>query len=194
MKRKVFALFAAGAAGLMLGTLRPSSGGGLLQPSVARGEPTPQQRRDLAKVSATAPATAPTRQPHSPPKPGEIRDMDIRDLGNFDYDAAKGGAIPDDVRRLNGATLRLKGFMIPMEEAEKISQFALVPSLFSCCFGRPPGIQHVIMVSCRPGKKVDLLPDQIVVEGVLTVRETKEDGYVVSLFQLVCTDVRPVRQ
>src|SRR5438105_27347 len=37
-----------------------------------------------------APTTAPTaaeRTPHAPPKPGETREMAIKELGNFDYDA-----------------------------------------------------------------------------------------------------------
>lgn len=147
-------------------------------------------RRNLASAPATAQA-APARHPHAPLKPGEVREMGIRDLGNFDYDYEKGGTIPDDVRRLSGGVLRLKGFMISGEEADKVSHFALVPSLFSCCYGQPPGVQHVIAVTCPRGLRVPFSSEQVLVEGVLTVREIREDNYVVSLFQMSCTSVKP---
>jgi len=45
----------------------------------------------------TAPTTSPSaaeRTPHAPPKPGETREMAIKDLGNFDYDADKAEIFP----------------------------------------------------------------------------------------------------
>lgn len=131
------------------------------------------------------------RTPHAAPKPGEVLTMEIKDLGNFDYDADNGGNIPDDVKRLSGATLRLKGFMIPMDQADKITQFALVPSLFACCYGQPPQVQHTILVHAPAGKAVSYYPDEILVEGKLLVEEKKEDGFIVSVFELACTSVKP---
>ena len=84
--------------------------------------------------------------------------MAIKDLGNFDYDEDKGGNIPADVKALSGATIRLHGFMIPMDQAENITQFALVPSLFACCFGQPPQIQHTIVGQLPQGQGRRLFP------------------------------------
>jgi hypothetical protein len=95
------------------------------------------------------------------------------------------------VKRLAGATLRIRGYMIPMDQAENITQFALVPSLFACCFGQPPQIQHTIVANCPKGKAVGYFPDELVVEGKLKVEEKKDDGYVVSLFELEVTSVKP---
>jgi hypothetical protein len=150
----------------------------------------------------TAPATQPsslvadatsaeTRKPHPAPKPGEVLEMAIKDLGNFEYDQEHGGNIPPDVKRMNGATIRLRGFMIPMDQAENITQFALVPSLFACCFGQPPQIQHTIVVDCPKGKAVGYCPDEIVVEGKLKVDEKKDDGYIVSIFGIDVQSVKP---
>jgi hypothetical protein len=137
------------------------------------------------------PPTAENRKPHAAPKTGEVREMTIKDLGNFEYDADKGGNVPDDVKALNGATLRLSGFMIPMDQADNITQFALVPSLFACCFGQPPQIQHTIVVHVPKGKAVSYYPEEIVVEGKLAVDEKKEDGFIVSLFEMECSSVKP---
>ena len=112
-------------------------------------------------------------------------------MGNFDYDQEKGGNIPDDVKRLAGHPVRLRGFMIPMDQADNITKFALVPDLFACCFGQPPQIQHIIVAKAPAGKTVAYYPDEIVVEGRLKVQEKKEDGFIVSIFDLEVSSVRP---
>jgi hypothetical protein len=155
----------------------------------------------VTSVGATATAALPAappgipmgadRKPHPAPKPGEVLSMEIKELGNFEYDAEHGSPIPADVKRLSGATIRLKGYMIPMDQADNISQFALVPSLFNCCYGQPPQIQHTIMVNCPKGKAVSYFPDEIIVQGKLTVEAKKDEGFVVSLFEIETSSVKP---
>jgi len=131
-----------------------------------------------------------TRKKHDKPKTGEVEEMTIKQLGNFEYDDEKGGRIPADVRQLSGSEVRLRGFMIPMDQAENITQFALVPSLFACCFGQPPQIQHTIVVTCPKGKSLSYVPDEIFVQGKLTVQEKKDDGYVISIFEMGADSVK----
>jgi hypothetical protein len=151
----------------------------------------------IGDTSLTTPAGPPAipmgtdRKPHVTPKPGEVLDTTIKELGNFDYDAEHGSAIPADIKALDGSTLRLKGYMIPMDQAENISKFALVPSLFSCCYGQPPQIQHTIVVNCPKGKAISYYPDEIVVEGKLKVEEKKDDGFIVSIFEIDTSSVKP---
>jgi hypothetical protein len=80
--------------------------------------------------------------------------------------------------------------MIPMNQAERITKFALVPSLFACCFGQPPQIQHTVVVNCPKGKSVGYSPDEVIVEGQLTVQEKKDDGYVISIFEVGAGSVK----
>ena len=152
-------------------------------------------KQDLsAPVAKTDPSATPTeesRKAHPEPKAGEVVDLQIKDLGNFNYDNDKGGNIPADVKRLNGAKIRLHGYMIPMDQAEAITQFALVPSLFACCFGQPPQVQHTIVSHCPKGKAVGYCPDELVVEGTLKVDEKKDDGFIVSIFELDISSVKP---
>ncbi|HMO25782.1 MAG TPA: DUF3299 domain-containing protein, partial [Tepidisphaeraceae bacterium] len=122
------------------------------------------------------------RKTHIPLKPDETREMTILELGNFDYDPDIGGGVPDDVKALSGGSIKLKGFMIPLDQANRITRFALVPDLFACCFGQPPGMQHTIVVRCPPGQAVAYYPDEIIVSGKLNVEEKSEDGFVISLF------------
>lgn len=150
----------------------------------------------IAKPTAVAKSADTARTPHPAPKPGETLEISIKELGNFDYDAQNGSAIPDDVKALNGTTVRLTGFMIPMvqvgDQADHISKFALVPSLFQCCqLGGPPQIQHTVVVTCPKGKTIGYYPDEITVEGKLIVGEVKDDGFIVSIFAVETTTVKP---
>lgn len=157
-------------------------------------------QKQIAANASAAPAADPsgnvatsaeTRKPHVKPKDGEALDLAIKELGNFDYDAEHGGNIPKDVLALTGSKVKLHGFMIPMDQADRITRFALVPSLFACCFGQPPQIQHTIVVECPEGKAVSYYPDEISVEGKLKVEEKKEDGFIVSIFEMDASSVKP---
>jgi hypothetical protein len=161
-----------------------------------------QEQIRVCEKNLTAPATQPAaaaaapvaaeRTPHPAPKPGEVLDMTIKELGNFEFDVdAANPTIPTDVQALSGATIKLHGFMIPLDQAENISRFALVPSLFNCCYGQPPQIQHTIMVTCPKGKAVQYCSEEIVVEGKLSVGAIKDDGYITGIFAVETTSVKP---
>jgi hypothetical protein len=149
-----------------------------------------QQADPTLAAAPTPPVTAEARVPHPAPKPGEVLEMPIKELGNFDYDAEHGGNIPADVTQLNGAKFRLRGYMIPLDQAENIGEFALVPSLFACCFGQPPQVQHTIVVHLPPNKGISYFPDELQIEGTLSVKEKKDEGYIVSIFDLDATSVK----
>jgi len=134
------------------------------------------------------------RHIHPAPVAGETVEMPIKELGNFDYDATVGGNIPADVLRMDGCHFKTTGYMIPLDQAESISEFALVPSLFACCFGQPPQIQHTIVVHCPKSKAVSYFPDELIVEGTLHVKEVKDGGFIVSIYQMDATSVRAAPQ
>jgi len=144
------------------------------------------------QAQANAIKTSPEqRRAHVRPKDGQAYEVGIKELGNFEYDAEKGVGMPEDVKKLSGVKLKTRGFMIPLDQADNISEFALVPSLFACCFGQPPQVQHTLVVRTPKGKAVAYFPDEIVVEGTLKVNEKKEDGLVVSVFEVDCISVKP---
>jgi hypothetical protein len=142
-------------------------------------------------LAQTNPEDTGPRKPHVRPPDGQVLELTIKELGNFDYDADNGGNIPSDVMSLKGSKVRLIGFMIPMDQAENITRFALVPSLFACCFGQPPTVQHTIVVDCPKGKAVSYYPDEILVEGTLNVEEKREDDFIVSIFEVEVSSVKP---
>lgn len=145
---------------------------------------------NLAKLpieGVNAPRTA-----HVKPAQGEVLELALQKLGNFTYDAEKGGGIPDDVTALNGSTVKLHGFMIPIDQSERVTKFVLVADLFACCFGQPPQLQHTAVVLCPTGKAVQYYPEEINVTGELTVAEVRDEGYVTHIFEVKATSIRPV--
>ena len=77
-----------------------------------------------------------------------------------------------------------------MDQADDIKEFALIAK-----FGddqHPPKIQQTIVVTCPRGKAVEYYSDEIVVQGKLTVDVVKDEGYIVSIFALETTSVKPV--
>jgi hypothetical protein len=162
-------------------------------------------RHQMLNAAAKPTVTTPTqsvpvlvdggpRHVHPAPAAGDTVEMPIKELGNFDYDASTGGNIPSDVLRLDGCRFKTMGYMIPLDQAESISEFALVPSLFACCFGQPPQIQHTIVVHCPKSKALSYFPDELVVEGTLHVKEVRDSGFIVSIFQMDATSVRAAPQ
>ena len=125
------------------------------------------------------------------PREGDAIELGIKELGNFRYDPTKGGTIPDDIKKLSGARIKTRGYMVPLDQAENITEFQLVPSLFACCFGQPPQIQHTLIVHTPKGKAVGYYPEEIIVDGTLKVDEKKDDGYTISLFEIDCNSVKP---
>ena len=154
---------------------------------LAAAMPVPQGDLNQPAIETSAAK----RKKHVAPKQGEVYSIAIKELGNFDYDPDKGGNIPEDVKQLSGSKIRVQGFMIPLDQADNISHFSLVPSLFACCFGQPPQIQHQIVVHTPKGKAVSYFPDEIVCEGTLKVEEKKDDGYIVSVFEMDVQSVKP---
>jgi len=162
----------------------------MLLPAIVR---SPHDVQSSVSRPTAGAASATDRTPHEAPHSGEVRAMTIKELGNFSYDPNAANPIPPDVRRLDGSVVRLSGFMIPLDQSDRLTRFALVPSLFSCCYGQPPSLEHIISVECAPGKAVDYTSQCVAVEGNLKVGEIKDNGYVVSLFHLTCTSVSPGR-
>ena len=140
------------------------------------------------------PMTKDTRVPHKAVPAGTVAEVSIKEMGNFEFDPTKDADVPADVKLLEGAKVKLNGYMWPMNQSDKITEFALVPSLTSCCFGAPPGVQHVVTCRAPGGKSVDFSVDEIYVEGIVHVRVKRENDYTSSIFEVDVTSVRPKEQ
>ena len=67
-----------------------------------------------------------------------------------------------------------------------------MPSLVSCCFGQPPGVQHTITCKVPAGKAVQYAIDEIWCEGTLRVELKRDSGYTYSIFEFDVDSVKVV--
>ena len=92
--------------------------------------------------------------------------------------------IPDFIKKLDGRDVEMVGFMMPLTEVKDITEFLLVPSLWGCCYGQPPAVNHIVVVRMPKGQTAKFFNDVIRVRGRFSVGETKEGRYLVSLYVL----------
>lgn len=121
---------------------------------------------------------------HTPGHPSAPIKLKFNLLGGWAYTEGK-TPIPEKVRALDGKRVEITGFMMPINEPQRLTRFIVVQSLWGCCFGQTPAVNHVIVVTMEPGKVVNFYPDPVRVTGVFSVGETREEGYLVSIYRLV---------
>jgi hypothetical protein len=154
----------------------------------------------LKAATTTATVIAPpttqeiNRKPIVAPLDGKTLELSIKELGNFDYDSDKGGDIPADIQKLDGVHFRTFGMMIPLDQADSISEFALVPDLGKGGPGYPARVQDTIVVHCPPGRAMSYDPNMLTVEGILHVKEVHDGNFIVSIFEMDASSVTPLKQ
>ena len=112
-------------------------------------------------------------------------------LGGFEY--KEGMTLPEPVRRLDGKRVGIAGYMMSLGEFEDIHEFLLVESQWSCCFGEPPDVHQVVVVTIPDGEDgIELLTTPVLVLGTLDVGEEKEDGWVTSVYRIRAEIVEPL--
>ena len=91
---------------------------------------------------------------------------------------------PGFIKALDGKPVEMLGYMMPLTEIENIKEFLLVPSLWGCCYGQPPAVNHIVAVKMPVGQTTKFYSGPIRIDGRFRVGETTQDGYLVSLYVL----------
>ena len=141
------------------------------------------ERRRAAQANRPQTQTL-DRPPHAPPAAGVVPSFGVKELGNFTYDETRPGDVPADVLALAGTPVSVTGYMLPIRQTTRITEFLLVDDVAECCFGEPPGLEHLVRVRLPEGKAVPYTFAQIAVTGDLAVEPEVEGGYVVNLMGL----------
>jgi hypothetical protein len=169
----IFAL--CGIAGLLLWNFTSSS---LPNQILGRGQSTVSKGTSLEK----------TETPSKPSEseatgPNQALKLKFELIGGWNYVEGK-TPVPDNIQQLNGKLVEVTGFMMPINYTQNIKNFILIQSLWGCCFGQAPAPNHIIVVNMQEGKTVDFYPDPVRVIGTFSVGETREEGYLVSIYQV----------
>ena len=137
-----------------------------------------------AKAGTPLVRKAPVATHPSSPDDGETPvKLKFETLGGWKFAEGK-TPIPEEVRRRDGKLVEITGFMLPLNENVNITKFIVIQSLWGCCFGQTPAVNHIIVVTMEPGKTVEFCPDMVRVTGRFSVGETREDGYLVSIYRI----------
>ena len=119
---------------------------------------------------------------------GKLTKLSFGTLGDWTYVEGK-TPIPDDVKKYDGKYVEMAGFMMPLTQTDKITEFMFIQGLWNCCYGQAPAVNHVVMVKMGDGKSAPFYPEPIRVRGKFNVGETREDGYLLSLYQLEADEI-----
>lgn len=129
-------------------------------------------------------------------KKGSIKGIDkiltFEEISSWPYqDGLKG--MPESVKKMDGKTVLMTGFMLPIDEVENIKEFLLVQSLWSCCYGQPPDINGFVRVVMKGDKRINYKYDPIKVTGQFKVAASYEDGYCIDIYQLHADEVEVIK-
>jgi hypothetical protein len=93
--------------------------------------------------------------------------------------------VPGKIRQLDGKQVAVTGFMMPIRVHDKrVTEFMLLRTQNTCCFGIPPELNEVVEV-LRIGTPSKVLMDApITVVGTLRVKERWEGSFLCSIYQL----------
>ena len=104
--------------------------------------------------------------------------IDFEELMDFQYE--RGKPIPQKIRKLDGKTVTIEGYM-DTYTPENTRQFFLMSA--SCACDGEVELNHFVDVSLT-SQVTGYRPGRLTVEGTFTVKEVEEDGFLISIFQL----------
>ena len=150
--------------------------------------------RAAGRSPAAAPAKAgpPAVAPAPAPAPaGTSAALDWASLTAYDYQQGMGN-LPEALKTLDGKTVTMRGFLLPLYEFDDIHEFILVANHMSCCFGIPAGINGQVYVKTKGDRGLPNTNEPIEVVGTFHARERTEQGYVLSIYEIVESSARIV--
>ena len=151
-----------------------------------------------AKVTPVAPVTATTPAPSGSGDKEAVQKVEFTKLAGYEFKmadtpdtnqvAGKDMAdqqFPADIKALNQKRIAVIGYLMPLKEVSgKATEFLIMRTQSSCCFGLPLKITEVITAKAS-GKGVPSIMDDLVeIEGTLKVGTMRQDGYIVGVYQM----------
>jgi hypothetical protein len=127
--------------------------------------------------------------PDSVEAPVDPTEVDWRLLSTLDY---RSGEASEELTALVGTTVKVPGFIVPLEDwAATVSEFLLVPYFGACVHTPPPPPNQLVYVKMEGGKKAKFEGwNPVWVEGTLRIEST-ENQYGAAGFRLEGMRVTP---
>jgi uncharacterized protein len=115
--------------------------------------------------------------------------LDWKTMAALNY---RTGEMPESLKKLNGVTVRVPGFMVPLEDTEtRVTEFILVPYFGACIHVPPPPPNQMAHVLMGRNQVVDVnLWDPIWIVGTLKIQNV-ESPYGVVGYQVTGERILP---
>ena len=150
----------------------------------------PGTRDSGASLTHNTPGTGSRPVPNgtATTEPAQPLRLTFKKLGSWQFIEGK-TPIPAEVRALDGKRVEISGFMWSNSRIQQLTEFILVQSLWSCCFGQVPDMNHFLEVKLPPGRWAEYYPHPVTLTGKLSVGELWEGGHLRSLYRLEAEEV-----
>ena len=100
-------------------------------------------------------------------------------------DPFKRTMLSQEIDKLSGNKIRIRGYILPSFKQKGIEQFVLVRDNMQCCFGPGAALFDCIVVQMQPGKGTSFTVRPVSVEGIFTIEEIKgPDGKHLAIYHL----------
>ncbi len=162
----------------------------LLLAACGETDETPSEAPDREMAGpGFLPEGAPLEAPAAPKPRKGAKAIDFDTLSAFDYDP-EADIIPDEVLELDGKLVELRGVMYyAVEDANKVTDFFLMPNHMICCFGTPR-LNEAVEVTQPKGKSTQYVLNYYLIRGKLSVGAVRDDqGIVLCLYRLTNAEV-----
>jgi hypothetical protein len=144
----------------------------------------------LSSTSASQPSVD---KPASPRSAVAARNQAIRNI-TFDTvkldmkkgDPFKRSLITPTIERLDGARIRVRGYILPPFQQTGLTRFVLVRDNMACCFGPGAMIFDSMIVELKPGLTIDYVISPVAVEGTFNIRVVEgPSGKPISIYHVL---------
>ncbi len=101
--------------------------------------------------------------------------------------------LPESATSLDQKKVGIAGYMMSLGQYADVHKFLLVESIWSCCFGIPPDVHQVVVVTIpdeQPGIELTSMP--VMILGNFDVGEEKDGRWVTSVYRLTATEVKEI--
>jgi hypothetical protein len=131
-------------------------------------------------------------------KAGEYLVVDFEELASFNFTAPDTQVtnqtaavdeadkyIPPLIKRLDGKKVLLRGFMLPLKfESDQTTEFLLMRSQATCCFGAAPKINEMAYVKTINKGVKPLMDVPLTIKGTLHVSVFRDNGYITGIYRM----------
>lgn len=161
-------------------------------PAVPSSTTGPTKTVNQSSSSTTA-TQAPTEKPPMPRPAIASRNQGIRDV-SFDTvkldmkkgDPFKRSLINPAIEKLDGARIRIRGYILPPFQQTGLTRFVLVRDNMACCFGPGAMIFDSMIIELKPGLTTDYVVSPVAVEGTFSIHVVEgPSGKPISIYHVL---------